>query len=179
MAKNKKGNKQNKQEKESKSTGQRLGKLTPKHRFFLNPYSDARFSTCPQCNRATKLRKNPFMVFIFPKFPIVLNMTGRYCPACDLLILHQDKVEQLLVAACELHGHPEVIGNEYLVGGIVERSFFRETSAGKPPQGLLMDYVHDFKEHVTIKPLHWGWGTADPDTSRDDSNPKGTTGTST
>lgn len=143
------------------STKRQVGKLSPQHRFFLNPYPDLRYSTCPQCNGLTKLRKNPFLVFIFPQFPTVLNMTGRYCPVCDLLILHQDKLEQLLVAACELHGHPEVIGNEYVVAGIVERSYFRETSSGKIPQGSLFDYLHDFKQHVTFEPSRWVWGPAD------------------
>jgi len=87
----------------------------------------------------TKLRKNPFLVHIIPAFPTLLNMTGPYCPKCDLLILHQDKVERMLMAACELNGHPELIGNEYLVVGIVERSYFREASAGQLPAGTLFD----------------------------------------
>jgi hypothetical protein len=32
-----------------------LGKLPPQHDFFLNPYSDARFTRCPKCDLATKL----------------------------------------------------------------------------------------------------------------------------
>lgn len=144
-----------------------VGKLPPLHRFFLNPYPDLRYSTCPQCDRPTKARKNPFLVFIFPQFPTVLNMTGRYCPVCDLLILHQDKLEQLLVAACELHGHPEVVGNQYVVAGIVERGYFRLTSSGHPPQGVLFDFLHDFKQHVTFEPSRWEWAPADP-SPRDD-----------
>jgi hypothetical protein len=37
-----------------------------------------------------KARKRPFLIHIEPKHLLVLNMTGRYCPACDLIILHQD-----------------------------------------------------------------------------------------
>ncbi len=152
-----------KKKKAAKSGKQQIGKLPSRHSFFLNPYPDIRYSSCPQCNGKTKLRKNPFLVHIFPAFPILLNMTGPYCPKCDLLILHQDKVEQLLVAACELHGHPEVIGNEYLVAGIVERSYFRATAAGALPVGSLLDYLHEFKRHVTFEPSRWVWAPTEGD----------------
>ena len=35
----------------SRASGEapRLGKQPPRHRFFLNPYPDIRFTTCPQC----------------------------------------------------------------------------------------------------------------------------------
>lgn len=139
-----------------------VGKLPPLHRFFLNPYPDLRYSACPQCHRPTKLRKNPFLVLIFPAFPTVLNMTGPYCPACDLLILHQDKLEPMLSAACQRHGHPEAIGNQFLVAGIVERSYFRAASAGQLPEGTLFDYLHDFKQVVTFEPARWTWAPTDP-----------------
>ncbi len=154
--------------KASKPDNKQIGKLAPQHTFFLNPYPDIRYSFCPQCNGKTKLRKNPFLVHIMPAFPTVLNMTGPYCPKCDLLILHQDKVEQMLVAACELHGHPEVVGNEYLVVGIVERSYFRAAVAGQLPEGTLFDYLRDFKRHVTFEPSRWTWAPAEPE-----SPPKG------
>ncbi|MCP4423769.1 MAG: hypothetical protein GY803_04685 [Chloroflexi bacterium] len=46
-----------------------------------------------------KVRKHPFFIHIEPHQPFVLNATGKYYPGCDLLILHQDKVEKLLTAA--------------------------------------------------------------------------------
>jgi len=144
---------------------QQVGKLPPMYQFFLNPYPDLRYSACPHCNQPTKLRKHPFLVLIFPAFPTVLNMTGPYCPTCDLLILHQDKVEQMLIAACQLHGHPEAIGNEYHVAGIMERRYFRAVSAGKLPEGSLFDYLHDFKQHVMFEPSRWNWVPADPSPS--------------
>jgi|SRR5579859_1697023 len=152
-----------KKDKEAKSDKEQLGKLPPEHIFFLNPYPDIRYSFCPQCNGKTKLRKNPFLVHIFPEFPTLLNMTGPYCPKCDLLILHQDRVEQMLIATSEQHGHPELIGKDYLVVGIVERSFFRVASAGHIPASTLFDNLHGFKQHVTFEPSRWQWLPADED----------------
>jgi hypothetical protein len=93
-----------------------LGELEPRYRFFLNPYRDERFTRCPTCDQQTKARKYPFFVHVDPLEPVILNMTGRYCPDCDLLILHQDRVEGLL-ARLFAHYKPELMGNDYLVMG--------------------------------------------------------------
>ena len=71
-----------------------------------------------------KARKHPFFIHVDPQQPVVLNMTGKYCPACDLLILHQDKVEELLTVSLA-RSNPDVIGNEYLVVGTIERKGWR------------------------------------------------------
>jgi hypothetical protein len=96
----------------------RLGKQTPRYRFFLNPYQDARFSTCPQCTNRTKQRKLPLFIHIDPKQPLLLNKTCRYCPYCDLLIAHQDELEDLIKRIFTVL-NPEIVGNKYLVIGSV------------------------------------------------------------
>lgn len=37
----------------------RLGKQEPRYTFFLNPYEDVRFTSCPQCGRKMRQRKLP------------------------------------------------------------------------------------------------------------------------
>lgn len=100
---------------------EQLGKLPPRFRFILNPYSDARFSSCPMCQGRTHLRKLPLVIHVKPAYTIALNKTCRYCSTCDLLIAHQDEVEAQLVAIFAAR-QPEMIGNEYLVIGTLERS---------------------------------------------------------
>ena len=70
-----------------------LGKQPPQYRFFLNPYQDARFTRCPQCDQPMRQRKLPLVIHIDPMQLLSLNKTCRYCPHCDLLIAHQDDVE--------------------------------------------------------------------------------------
>jgi hypothetical protein len=96
-----------------KKKSPQLGKLLPQYRFFLNPYQDFRFTRCPQCGRTMRNRKHPFFIHIDPQQPVILNMTGKCCSDCDLLILHQDKVEELLAVAL-MGSNPDVIGNDYL-----------------------------------------------------------------
>ena len=143
----------------SKNKKPQLGKLLPQYRFFLNPYKDFRFTRCPQCDRKMSVRKYPFFIHIDPQQPVVLNMTGKYCSHCDLLILHQDRVEELLPVAL-MESNPDVIGNDYLVIGTVERKGWRE--AQKNPYGLksTLEYLHDFKEYVTFELANYGWGPA-------------------
>ena len=133
-----------------------LGKLLPRYRFFLNPYQDSRFTRCPQCDQPTKARKHPFFIHVDPQYPIILNMTGKYCPRCDLLILHQNKVEELLTAAMMQH-NPTVIGNEYLIVGTMERKGWRESQKNPRDFKMVLEYLHDFKEMVTFEPQHYGW----------------------
>ena len=99
----------------------RLGTQPPRYRFFPNPYTDARFTTCPQCGEKTRVRKLPLVIHIDPMQLVALNKTCRYCPRCDLLIAHQDELEAWL-AAFFGHHEPELVGNSYLVVGTEDRA---------------------------------------------------------
>jgi hypothetical protein len=90
----------------------------------------------------------------------LLNMSARYCPSCDLLILHQDKLEEMLVAALLPH-NPDVIGNDYLVLGTVERKAWREARKQKDSGQTSLDNLHDFKEVVDVEVIPAGWGPAE------------------
>ncbi len=41
---------------------QQFGHQPPQHDFFLNPYSDVRFTRCPKCDGTTKLSKKPPLI---------------------------------------------------------------------------------------------------------------------
>lgn len=145
-----------KKKKSQLGTRPQLGKLPPKYTFFLNPYTDARFTRCPLCDGKTQAHKHPFFIHIFPTQPFILNMTGPYCPNCDLLILHKDKLETLLVQAMEQYD-PSLIGNDYLVVGTLERKGWREAQKQPGSYDVVFDNLHDFKEVVTLEPVRWGW----------------------
>ena len=132
----------------------RLGKLDPRYRFFLNPYRDARFTYCPQCEQRMHARKEPFFVHVNPIRPVILNMTARYCPACDLVILHQDRVEELLAYTLQ----DKIAADDYMVMGTVERTFWRHRSERNAIPATL-EQLHDFREVVLFEPAHYGWVT--------------------
>ena len=101
-------------------------------------------------------RKLPFLVHVDPRHLAILNMTAAYCPADGLLILHKDKLEGLLAATFATRS-PEILGNDYLVIGTMERSASRRASIGELAMRDTFDYLHDFKECLKFEPVHYGW----------------------
>jgi len=139
----------------------RIGKLPPQYTFVLNPYTDVRFTRCPNCGQPTKSRKLPLFIHVDPHNPVALNYyTCRYCPDCDLLVAHKDKIETLLTALFAEH-NPSLIGNDYLVLGTLERAAWREGL--KQPRSIQeeLEHLHDFKEVRTVKYQPAGWYPAD------------------
>jgi hypothetical protein len=133
-----------------------LGKLSPLYRFVLNPFADVRFSTCPECSQRTLLRKVPLAVHVDPHHPVLLNKHCRYCPDCDLMIAHKDEIEHLLAITFEQR-NPGVIGNDYLILGTVDKSAWRKQQKVPIPMGELAEYLHDFKEYLTLFYTPSGW----------------------
>ena len=141
-----------------------LSKLPPQYTFILNPYTEYRFTRCPGCDQKMRQRKLPLFIHVDPMDPVVLNKTCRYCPDCDLLIAHQDEIEELL-AGIFAQLDPSVIGNEYLVMGTVERKAWRE--GVKQPKGTteMLEHLHVFKDVRTVRMQPGGWHPADLDPS--------------
>jgi hypothetical protein len=127
--------------------GARLSKQPPRYRFFLNPYTDVRFTTCPQCRAKTSQRKLPLVIHIDPMQLVALNKTCRYCTHCDLLIAHQDELEAWL-AAFFTENRPEIVGNDYLVLGTEDRpDWLRGVRTPVLPKEAL-EHLHAFREVV-------------------------------
>jgi len=143
------------EKKTQKKKRPQLGKLPRLYRFFLNPYQDVRFSSCPQCANKTRQRKLPLFIHVSPAQPVTLNKTCRYCPNCDLLIAHQDEIEDILSRIFTTL-NPEIVGNDYLVIGTVERATWKRTMQNQLPIQDTLDALHDFKEVVSFKPTG-GW----------------------
>ncbi len=134
-----------------------LGKQSPRYRFFLNPYTHARFTTCPQCGARMRLRKLPLVIHIDPQQLVALNKACRYCPGCDLLIAHQDEIERLLAGF--LHdARPEIVGNRYLVVGTGDRPAWRRGMRTPLRIAEAPDHVHDFVDVVRFEPARPSWG---------------------
>jgi hypothetical protein len=138
----------------------RIGKLPPKYTFILNPYTDARFTRCPNCDQLTKVRKLPLFIHVDPLNPVVLGKTGRYCTDCDLLIVHQDELEAQLEALFAERA-PSLVGNDYMVLGTVERQAWREGMRQSKRIEEMLEHLHDFKEVRIVKYQPAGWYPAD------------------
>jgi tetratricopeptide (TPR) repeat protein len=131
-------------------TWRQFGKQHPRYDFFLNTYQDTRFTTCPHCKSKTRSRKFSLVVNVNPKHTAILDKICRFCDACDLLIVHQDQLEEQLTAEF-MTINPEAIGNNYQVVGTLDRA---ERNQGKQdPWSFeqVIEHLHDFKEVVTFQ----------------------------
>lgn len=133
-----------------------LGNRPPRHKFFLNPYRDVRFTSCPKCDGKTKLRKFPLFIHVDPLQPVILNKTCRYCPYCDLIIAHQDEIEQQLTYLF-MQRQPEAIGNNYLVIGTFDKADWRRSM--KKPFNFeeMRECLYDFKKVMSFEPMRYTW----------------------
>jgi hypothetical protein len=129
----------------------RLGKQSPRYRFLLNPFGDRRFAVCPDCEGRTLLRKVPLVIHVDPINPVAINKSCRYCTACDLLVAHQDEVEQQLAALFAIRA-PELIGSDYLVLGTLGRDVWKRGVAQPLAIQELVEQLHDFVEVLELRP---------------------------
>jgi hypothetical protein len=143
------------QQKRKSAALPRFGRQTPLHKFILNPYVDARFTTCPRCNRKMRQRKLPLMIHVKPMSLVAINKTCRYCTHCDLLIAHQDELEPLLAAFFTEH-KPKVASNDYLVIGTLDRDVWRRGVVTPLTTQDVIENLHDFKEVLKIE-VSGGW----------------------
>jgi len=137
-----------------------IGKLPPRYSFILNPYDNVRLSKCPRCQKPTHMRKFALLIHVEGWGLLALGKTCRYCTPCELIIAHQDELEDELVGVLERHA-PEVIGNPYVVGGTVEKRHWEKWlgNKGEPLKKALEHFVQ-FKEILEFKIEGGGWAPA-------------------
>jgi hypothetical protein len=128
----------------------RIGEQPPHYRFFLNPYRDVRFTTCPQCGAKTRTRKLPLVIHVKPMQLAAMNTTCRYCVRCDLLIAHRDHVERSLTT---LFGDSQPdLADMYLILGTLDRVHWLRGVRASLSTREALDWLHDFTEVVQFKP---------------------------
>jgi Flp pilus assembly protein TadD len=131
-------------------TWRQLGKQRPRYDFFLNTYQDTRFTVCPQCKSKTRARKFSLVIHVNPGHTAILDKLCRFCDACDLLIVHQDQLEEQLATEF-MTSNPEAIGNDYQVVGTLDRAEWNQGKQDLLSFERVIEYLHDFKEVFTFQ----------------------------
>jgi tetratricopeptide (TPR) repeat protein len=124
------------------STWKHFGKLSPRYDFFLNMYSDTRFTTCPRCQIKTQARKFFLVVLVGSGYALVVEKICRFCASCDLL-------EEHLTSRC-LTINPQVIGSDYQVVGTLDKAQWQQTKQESPSFEEIREYLYGFKAMVTL-----------------------------
>lgn len=133
-----------------------FGCLSPKYNYSLNPYPEFCFSRCPDCRQNTGQRKLPLLIHVEPGNLIALNYTNRYCSHCDMLIGHKHEIEHYLT---ELFSKvdPEIIGNDYIVFGTVEKKAWKENINHPKVLNEMQQHIHVFESYRNIRVTMAGW----------------------
>lgn len=133
-----------------------IGKLPPRYTFILNPYKDTRVSRCPLCRKLTHMRKFALLIHIDGWGFLALGKTCRYCTPCELIIAHQDELEDELVGVFEDRA-PHVIGNPYVVFGTQDKQRWKKSLGGEGDKlDQALEHAADFKDVLGLK-MEGGW----------------------
>ncbi len=88
---------------------------------------------------------------------MALGKTCRYCTGCELIIAHQDELEAELANQFSFVA-PEVIGNNYIALGTVDKRIWQRVLQGS---GSLLEetlkHTAGFKQHLEFKVEPGGW----------------------
>jgi hypothetical protein len=133
-----------------------MGALPPRYSFVLNPYIRARFTKCPSCEAATRVRKLPLVVHVEhaggPRL-VLLNKTCRLCLMCETLIVDRYELEREIVAAgLSTTGRPP----DYVVLSTIDRRTWRRGMDGAALPDI-RGHMADFNKYlkVDVVPAHW------------------------
>jgi hypothetical protein len=139
------------------SAGQRqIGALSPRYSFALNPYSDCRFTACPECRSITRLRKLPLAIHVDALGMIILGKTCRLCIACEIVIVHQDELEPLVARQLRPLGH-SIDQPKYLVLGTVDPRVWRRGLGKSVSLDEVVQHMAAFRKHLQIEQSGRGW----------------------
>ena len=130
--------------------------IKKRHRFFLNLYSDCAFTKCPKCDTKTKLRKFPLVIHIEPKQLFLLNKQCKYCPSCDLIIAKKQEIEPLM-AATFVQTNPQIVGNNYVVMGTVDKKDWKEGDKNLLSPSEMIGRIYVFKDVWNFEVIPAGW----------------------
>ncbi|WP_335042989.1 hypothetical protein [Nostoc sp.] len=130
--------------------------LKQRHRFFLNPYIDCAFTKCPKCETKTKIRKFPLVIHIQPQQLFLLNKQCKYCPSCDLIIAKKQEIEPLM-AATFVQTNPQIVGNNYVVMGTVDKKDWKEGDKNLLSPSEMIGRIYVFKDVWNFEVIPAGW----------------------
>lgn len=135
-----------------KKTQPRFGQQEPKYFCAINPFIDARFSKCPQCNGRTQLRKFALIIHVDPKGIYPTRINCRWCKPCQIIIPHKYDLEELLKTNLAKIA-PEQVDSDFLIIGTLDMKTWKDLSTGKADFEIMRKWTSDFLNVIEIGKL--------------------------
>jgi hypothetical protein len=86
----------------------------------------------------------------------LLNKHCRFCPVCDLIIAKRDDVESMMAERIGRE-KPQLVGNDYLVFGTLDRKDWMDGQKLEMSPLELMNRVYVFRDTWTFEIVPGGW----------------------
>jgi len=102
------------------------------------------------------MRKFPLLIHVHGYGLLNLGKTCRYCPKCEFIIAHQDELESVMAEIFSAL-YPEIVGNEYLVIGVVEHKVWKRGLIEQSGIEEIIENTSNFKEHLVLRCDPGGW----------------------
>jgi len=128
----------------------------PRHYFWLNPYREMAFTRCPKCERKTKVRKKRLAIDVLNKTLLLANVTNKYCPECDLIIINKDKIENML-SQLTCFDKRSIRPDDYFIFGTIGKTNYNKCMNQGSYASDCIKLVNPFidKLHFKIRPAGW------------------------
>src|SRR5205823_5604331 len=127
---------------------------------MMNAHLDVRLSRCPKCEKLTYPRKFPLLIHVEGWGPFTLGLTCKYCSRCEMIMCHQYDLEAELANTFQ-RLKPEVIGNDYLVLGTVEKKVWQQGLKTPLTLDETLRHTADFKKYTDLDYDPGGWRPAE------------------
>jgi hypothetical protein len=104
----------------------------------------------------TKVRKFPLVIHIHPQQLFLLNKQCKYCTNCDLIITKKKEIEDLMAFRLSQE-NTEVIGNDYLAIGTLDKEDWKLGDRGLLSPKEIMERMYVFKDEWKFEVIPSGW----------------------
>jgi len=132
---------------------QKMGQLTPRFSFFLNPHRHEAFTRCPRCKAKTRVRKMVLVIHVDSVGLVLLRKTCRLCVVCEMLIVPETEMDDVIDGLGSYQGDTR----EYVVLGTLDVRTWRRGLSANVTSDEVAGAMADFKAYVQvdITPRHW------------------------
>lgn len=132
---------------------QKMGQLTPRFSFFLNPHRHEAFTRCPRCTAKTRVRKMVLVIHVDAFGLVLLRKTCRLCVVCEMLIVREAEMDDVIDGLGSYRGDTR----EYVVLGTLDVRTWRRGLSATVTSDEVAGAMADFKAcvRVDVKPRHW------------------------
>lgn len=96
------------------------------------------------------------MIHIKPQQLFLLNKQCKYCANCDLIIAKKQEIESLMAFGFN-STNPQIVGNDYLVMGTIDRKDWQANNQDSVPPSEIIKGMFIFQDEWNFEVIPAGW----------------------